>query len=59
MLTPNIVDVLIEQNGVIKRDGKNFRLYLNDNPKESISVNFLRRLSKYLKRDGNKWVWNK
>lgn len=59
MLTPNIVDVLIEQNGVIKRDGKKFRLYLNDNPKESVSVNLLRRLSKYLKRDGNKWVWNK
>lgn len=59
MLTPNIVDVLIEQNGVIKRDGKNFRLYLNDNPKESVNVNLLRRLSKYLKRDGNKWVWNK
>lgn len=55
----NVVDELIKNNGYLVKSGKNnFDLYVKGQKKSNITMNFFRKLSRYLTRtEDNKWVW--
>lgn len=55
----NPADYLItKENAYIKQSGGKFDLYYSGKKQETLSKVFFRRLSRYLKRDGNKWTWD-
>jgi len=60
MYVSNIVDVLIERDdSYVKKDGDNYRLFIDDVPSEIVTKDFFMKLSAYMKRVENKWIWKK
>lgn len=55
----NVVNELIKNNGYLVKSGvNNFDLYVNGQKRSNITMNFFRKLSKYLRKtEDNKWVW--